>query len=152
MEYLGPILVIGFVVILVICIIVDKTANKRFLKKIDAKYKPKDSLGGLIITENNEVLLNLPSGTLAGFKLWALEDIAYVGTSEINRTNLTFSFLDENKKAMKGKYLTPSHKPVLQKGMKAFVPASYNQLDEIYEFIRKYKPDVQKIRNGTVEE
>ena len=58
--------------------------------------------------------------------------------------------MDANKKAMKGEYLTPSKKPVTQRGMKAFAPESYEQLEEIYQFIKKYKPDVQKCANGEI--
>ena len=43
---------------------------------------------------------------------------------------------DENKKVMKGEYLTPSKKPVMQRGMATFSPEYYEQLDEIYEFYR----------------
>lgn len=154
-ESLIPLIRIGvliaFVVIVVLCVMADKNANKKFLKKISDNYKPKDMCGKhLFITENNEVLFELGSGSLAGYKKWNLEDISYVGMSSTNRKMLSFCFMDDNKKAMKGEYLTPSKKPVMQRGMAAFTPESYDQLDEIYQFIKKYKPDVQKCANGEI--
>ena len=44
-SILGPALVIGFIVIIVLAVIADKTANKRFDKKIESKYKIKEQLG-----------------------------------------------------------------------------------------------------------
>ena len=46
-SILGPALVIGFIVIIVLAVIADKTANKRFDKKIESKYKIKEQLGGM---------------------------------------------------------------------------------------------------------
>ena len=64
-TFAGPALVIGFVVILVLCVIADKNSNKKFQKMIETKYKIKDQLGKLCITENDEILMSVPSGTLA---------------------------------------------------------------------------------------
>lgn len=154
-ESLKPFIGIGgvivFVVILVLCIMADKNTNKKFLKKISENYKAKDKCGKhLFITGKNEVMLEYGSGTLSGYKLWNLEDIAYVGISRTKLTQTSFCFMDENKKAMKGEYLTPSKKPVMQRGMATFSPEYYEQLDEIYEFIKKYKPDVQKCVDGKI--
>ena len=154
-ESIQPFLGIGgvivFTVIIILCVIADSNAKKKFLKMITEDYKPKDKCGRrLFITENADVLLELGSGTLPGYKKWNIEDIAYVGLSTINRKMVSFCFMDETKKAMKGEYLTPSKKPVTQRGMKAFSPEYYDQLEEIYQFIKKYKPDVQKCVNGEI--
>ena len=105
-ESLKPFIGIGgvivFVVILVLCIMADKNTNKKFLKKISENYKAKDKCGKhLFITGKNEVMLEYGSGTLSGYKLWNLEDIAYVGISRVKLTQTSFCFMDENKKAMK---------------------------------------------------
>ena len=153
---LGPALVIGFIVIIVLCVIADKTANKRFDKKIKNKYKIKEQLGGMMVTENKELLMYLGSGTLHGYKLWNIEDIAYVGMDTI-KTQATFSgvsfcFLDEKKKAMKGTYLTPSSKPLLQKKQVSFNADSEDVLYSIYDLLKKYNSNLQIIRNGDVVE
>ena len=150
-PFIGIGLVIAFVVIVILCVIADSNSKKKFLKMITEDYKPKDKCGRrLFITEKNDILFELGSGTLPGYKKWNLDDIVYLGISSTNRRMLSFCFMDANKKAMKGEYLTPSKKPVTQRGMKAFAPESYEQLEEIYQFIKKYKPDVQKCANGEI--
>lgn len=147
---IGAALVVGFIVIIVLCVLADSKSKKKFMNMIQETYKIKDKSGQIIITSNNEIMLSVPSGTLPGYKKFALEDIAYVGFY-VNRGQKSFSFLDSNKKAMKGEYLTPSKKPLLQKGMAAF-PMSSGEQEQIFEFIKKYKSDVLKIVNGNVSE
>lgn len=151
-TFAGPALVIGFVVILVLCVIADKNSNKKFQKMIETKYKIKDQLGKLCITENDEILMSVPSGTLAGYKLWKLSEVFYVGMNTIptkaSMNMLAFCFMDAKKKPMKGEYLTPSKKPLLQKKMTTFSAADRKELDEIYAFIKKHLPNVGRIENG----
>ena len=147
---IGAALVVGFIVIIVLCVLADSKSKKKFMNMIQETYKIKDKSGQIIITSNNEIMFSVPSGTLPGYKKFALEDIAYVGFY-VNRGQKSFSFLDSNKKAMKGEYLTPSKKPLLQKGMAAFSMSSGEQ-DQIFEFVKKYKSDVIKIVNGNVSE
>lgn len=147
---IGAALVVGFIVIVVLCVLADSKSKKKFMNMIQETYKIKDKSGQIIITSNNEIMFSVPSGTLPGYKKFALEDIAYVGFY-VNRGQKSFSFLDSNKKAMKGEYLTPSKKPLLQKGMAAF-PMSSGEQDQIFEFVKKYKSDVIKIVNGNVSE
>lgn len=149
---IGIALVAGFIVIIVVAVMADKNANKKFLKKIEETYTLKDRQGNLVITTTNEVMLYLPSGTLAGYKQWHLEDIAYVGMSTVPATSCSYCFADSNKKPMKGEYLTPSKKPLIQKGSMAFPARSRAELDEVYNFIKKHKPEVKKMVNGTIEE
>ena len=147
---LGIALVVGFIVIIVLCVMADKNANKKFMKKIADTYKIKEKSGNMVLTTNNEIMFSLVSGTLNGYKLFRLEDIAYVGFYH-RGTEKTFSFLDENKKAMKGEYLTPSKKPLAQKKMAAF-PTNSAEFDQIYDFIKNHKSDVVKIVNGQISE
>ena len=147
---IGAALVVGFIVIIVLCVLADSKSKKKFMNMIQETYKIKDKSGQIIITSNNEIMFSVPSGTLPGYKKFALEDIAYVGFY-VNRGQKSFSFLDSNKKAMKGEYLTPSKKPLLQKGMAAF-PMSSGEQDQMFEFVKKYKSDVIKIVNGNVSE
>ena len=148
----GPALVIGFVVILVLCIIADKNSNKKFAKMIQTKYKIKDKQGCLSITENDEIIMSLPSGTLAGYKLWKLSNIFYMGMNTIptkaSLNKLSFSFMDEKKKPLTGEYLTPSKKPLLQKKMTTFSADDMKELDELYAFVKKHLPNIRRIENG----
>lgn len=151
---IGPALVVGFVVILVICIIADKNSGKKFIKKIEEQYKIKDSLNMVKITENNEVMIEQKSGTLPGYKTWDIRDIAYMGMNTVpmqaSMYKLSFCFLDENKKIMHGKYLTPSKKPVLQYKQSTYSVDKESELDQIYEFLKKYNPNIGLIKNGEV--
>ena len=145
---IGIAIVAGFIIIVVLCVIADSNSKKKFTKKIRETYKIKDKSGQLILTTDNEIIFSVPSGTLPGYKLFNLEDIAYVGFYK-DRGNRTFSFLDDGKNAMKGEYLTPSKKPLLQKKQAAF-PMNADDEELIYGFISKYKPDAVKIVNGNI--
>ena len=112
----------GIALIVVLCVIADKKSNKKFSEKFLAEHKFKDSYNNKIfVTEQNELVLYCPSGTLAGYKVWNLEDIAYIGTVNSLKTGKSFSFFDEQKKALKGDYKTPSKKPLLQYKMTHFL-------------------------------
>jgi hypothetical protein len=52
---------------------------------------------------------------------------------------------------MKGQYLTPSKKPLMQKGQISF-PSKKSEMDQVYEFLIKYKPELKKCVNGIVED
>lgn len=150
-PFIGIALVVGFIVIIVLAVMSDKKANKKFAKKIETTYQLKDKMGNLVITTNNEVMLYLPSGSISGYKLWHLEDITYVGMTTVPATNCAYCFMHDDKKAMKGEYLTPSKKPLLQYKQSTF-PARMDDLESVYQFIKKHKPDVMKCKNGTVSE
>ena len=60
--------------------------------------------------------------------------------------------MDEKKKAMKGTYLTPSHKPLLQKKQVTFNADDEEVLYSIYDLIKKYNSNIQIIKNGEVVE
>lgn len=150
-PFIGIALVVGFIVIIVLAVMSDKKANKKFKNKIETSYQLKERQGNLAITTNNEVMLYLPSGSIAGYKLWRLEDIVYVGMTTVPATNCAYCFMNEEKKAMKGEYLTPSKKPLLQYKQATF-PARMDDLETVYQFIKKHKPDVKKCHNGTISE
>ena len=155
-TFIGPAIVVGFIVIIVLCVIADKNSNKKFIKKIQDQYKIKDQLKMVKITENNEVMIEQKSGTVAGYKVWNIEDIVYMGMNTIpskaNMYQLSFCFLDENKKVMHGNYLTPSKKPVLQYKLSTYDVSSESDLNEIYDFLKKYNPNIGIVKNGKIEE
>ena len=151
-QFIGPVLVVGFIVIVVICVIADKNASKKFKAKIENEYKLKESMGSIGITENNEILLYCGSGSLPGYKVWPLEDVAYFGTNTIPATNCSFCFMDDSKKAMKGTYLTPSKKPLLQHKQVTFPAKGQSDLDQIYAFLKKHKSDLMRCDNGNISE
>ena len=107
-----------------------------------------------MVTENKELLMYLGSGTLHGYKLWNIEEIVYLGMNTIKTqatfSGVTFCFMDERKKAMKGTYLTPSHKPLLQKGQTTFNADDEEVLYSIYDLLKKYNSNIQIIKNGDV--
>ena len=76
----GIALVVGFFVILAVCLYWDKSTSKRFQKKISQEYQAQESFGDFFVTANGELLCYLPSGTLAGYKKWNLSDIACICT------------------------------------------------------------------------
>ena len=138
----GLILVAVFAVIIVLCVMADKNANKKFMAKYEAEHQVKDSLGDFTITTNDELIYNLPSGTLAGFKMWRLSDIGSIVFSRIKGTGLQFSVCDHDGKAMKGEYLTPSKKPLKEKAYASFPVKLGQSKEEIAEFITRNAPHI----------
>ncbi len=138
----GIALVVGFFVILAVCLYWDKSTSKRFQKKISQEYQAQESFGDFFVTANGELLCYLPSGTLAGYKKWNLSDIACICTD-----GGSFVLMDSNQKPMPGEYLTPSKKPVLEKAAVNFAVGSKN-IGQFVDFIQKYGPHIQHTISG----
>ncbi len=147
MTPVGIVLIVGFIIILVVCIIIDKKGNEKFIEEIDKKYPIKEMLGISYVTEKGEFLFALPSGTLSGFKKWDLRDVGYVSTYRGS-----FSLLDRNKKTMRGEYLTPSKKKFLKEKAYAKFDVGIDSINEYVAFIQKYASHVQHISNGKLME
>lgn len=132
--------------IVVLCVRADRGANRKFSEKFLAEHKFKDSLNNRIfVTDNNELVLHCPSGSLTGYKVWDLEDIAYIGTVNSLKMGRSFSFFNDQKKALKGDYKTPSKKPLLQYAMTSFPASSESELKEIVSFVMKHNSNIQMI-------
>lgn len=141
----GIIIIAGFIVILVICICIDKNASKKFSKEIREKYPPKDSFGVTYVTEKGEFLYYCPSGTLIGYKKWNLEDVGYISTYRGS-----FSLLDHNQKTMRGEYLTPSKKKLLKEKAYATFTVGPDMVYKYVEFIQKHGTHIQHLSGGEI--
>ncbi len=134
---MGGVLLIGvLVVVIVLAVIADKNANKKFHAKFEQDYKIKDTYSDLMVTENNELLYKLGSGTLEGYKLWNLSEVSDVKFSTSG--GRLFSICDASGKPMKGTYLTPSKKPLKEKAYSSFPLSGGMTEDGITEFIGRY--------------
>ena len=143
----GMALIIGFVVLLIICLFIDKNTSKRFTNEIQEKYPVKASFGAFFVTEKGELLYYCPSGTIAGYKKWNLADVAYISTYRGN-----ISLLDQNKKTMRGEYLTPSKKKLLKEKAYGTLPVGVGLVDDFVAFIKKYGPHIQHTIGGEIQE
>lgn len=150
MVVLRIVVVIGFVALIAYCLWLDKNVNKKFQAKFEKEHPEKDRLGGFIITQKDELCMLLGSGTLIGFKCWKLSEIRAINTYQrnINGSCYHFHFTDVNGMVMKGNYLTPSRKPVLQGGMDIFDAQSLEELQNIADFVKKHAPNVEHLHNG----
>ena len=144
MSPVGILLVVGFVIIFIICLYVDKKTSKKFSSEISQKYQAQDSFENIFITANGDLLYYLPSGTLVGYKKWNIKDIAYVSTYRGS-----FSILDSNKKEMRGEYLTPSKKNVKEKLYVSFTVGP-DKANQYVEFIKKHGSHIQHLSAGKV--
>lgn len=148
---MAPFIGIGLVVFLVVIIILataaDKKNNKKFNAMIESDYKIKEKSGRVAVTENKQILVDCPSGSLVGYKLYNFEDVTHFGFKTVPPSESCFFFAGDDLKPMKGQYLTPSKKPLMQKGQISF-PARKSEMDEIYEFLIKHKPELKKCVNG----
>lgn len=145
MTPVGAALIIGFIIILIVCIIIDKKGNEKFVKEMNEKYPVKEMMGIAYVTEKGEFLFALPSGTLSGFKKWDLKDVGYVSTCRGS-----FSILDRNKKTMRGEYLTPSKKIFLKEKAYATFDVGIDTVNEYVAFIQKHASHVQHISKGQI--
>ena len=150
-PFIGIGLVVFLVVIIILATMADKKNNKKFNAMIENDYKATDRCGRVSVTENKQILVDCPSGTLVGYKLYNLEDVTYFGIKTIPASDTAFFFTGDDLKPMKGQYLTPSKKPLMQKGQISF-PSRKSEMDEVYEFLIKYKPGLMKYVNGIVED
>lgn len=145
MTPVGIALVVGFVVILVVGLVVDRNNAKKFTKEIEEKYPPKDIFGNAWVTEKGELLYYLPTGTLSGYKKWNLQEIGYIATYRGS-----FSLVDRNKEAMLGEYLTPSKKKFLKEKRYGTFSVGYDTVKEYIAFVKKHAPHVQHMVGGKV--
>ncbi|MBO4863921.1 MAG: hypothetical protein J5517_06125 [Eubacterium sp.] len=157
MSGLGIALVVGFIVILVLCIIADKNSNKKFKARFEKENTIVDSYGDYYITDKGELIHYLPSGSLVGYKVWNLSEISYVAitTSKMKMSNVRvssdqLSILDENQKPMKGKYLTPSKKPLKEYGYVQFDIRVGQSFDDVINLIKKHADHVQVMKYGKI--
>ena len=145
----GIMLIIGFLVILAVCIWIDKNSNKKFAQKIDEEYPLVEKLGAAWVTEKGELLFYCGSGTLLGYKKWNLKEVAYIGTHSSGPMKGEFSFYDKNGEVMRGEYLTPSRKPLKEKMYSSFY-IGIGHIDEFVAFVKKYGPHIEHTVNGKV--
>jgi len=138
-KVLGPVIVAAFVVILVLAVMSDKKAGRKFLVKIAEEYAPLENFGDIFVTEKKELLLPLASGTLPGYKKWNLAEVAGIKTD--SRGN--FSFLDADTKVMKGEYLTPSKKKFLKEKAYSNFKVSRDEVESFVQFVGKYAPHIK---------
>lgn len=141
----GIALIAGFIVILIVCIIIDKKSSKKFNKDIADQYPSKEAFGLAYVTERGEFLYRCDSGTLPGYKKWNLNDIAYVATYKGE-----FSFLDKNGKTMRGEYLTPSKKNLLKEKAYASFYIGIDQINDFVAFVKKHGPHIEHSVGGEV--
>ena len=146
----GIFIIIGFVILITLCIIADKNKNKKFKAKIEGEYKKIDSSGNYSITDRGELMLYLPSGSLVGYKVWNLHDIAFIAINDLKPSMRSLSVLDANKKAMKGEYLTPSKKPLKEYSYTSFGLNIGQSFDDVVNLVQKHAGHVQVIRNGNL--
>lgn len=141
----GIALIVGFIVILIVCVMIDKKSSKKFNKDIEDQYPSKETLGPAYVTERGEFLYRCDSGTLPGYKKWNLSDIAYVATYKGE-----FSFLDKDGKTMRGEYLTPSKKKLLKEKAYASFYIGVSQINDFVAFVKKHGPHIEHSVGGKV--
>ncbi|MBR5937916.1 MAG: hypothetical protein IKZ90_06600 [Clostridiales bacterium] len=142
---IGGAIVGGFIGLVAFLSQADKKASKKIDDQFAAEHHVKDSYGMYMITEEGEFAFPLKSGTLSGYKIWNLADVAFVATYKN-----TFSLLDVGQKAMKGDYLTPSKKPLKEKGYKTFTVPVGQSVDEVADLITRNAANVQRMQGGKI--
>lgn len=142
-QFIGIIVLVAFVCFVVFLVSLDKKASKKFQTKFENQHHVKDSYGDCFISKEGEFILNLPSGTLAGYKVWKLSDIAFIATVKNQ-----FTILDAGENALKGEYLTPSKKPLKEKAYKTFTVKVGQNVDEVADLLLRNANHVKRMQDG----
>ncbi|MBR5973601.1 MAG: hypothetical protein IK020_00290 [Clostridiales bacterium] len=137
---IGGAVAVVFIVFIVLLVMADKRANKKFAEKIAAEHHKKDQFDKYIITEEGEFMFSLPSGSLEGYKLWKLSDI---GAIAIHKNQ--FTIMDRAQKASKGEYLSPSKKPLKEKSYKTFTVPVGKSVEDVADLIIRNADHVQRM-------
>lgn len=145
MPPIGIALIVGFIVILIVCIMIDKKGNERFKKQMEEQYPVKEAFGHAYVTEKGELLYRLESGTMLGYKKWNIKDIAYIATYKEE-----FSFLDKDGNTMRGEYLTPSKKKLLKEKTYASFNVGVDKEKDFVAFVKKHGPHIEHSVGGKV--
>jgi hypothetical protein len=143
----GIIFIAVFAVIIFLCVQADKKTNEKFLKKIEEEHPAKDTCGDFRISQTNELLFTLGSGTLAGFKKWNLCDISSIAFADSTGA-VEFSVQDLSGNVTKGEYLTPSKKPLKEKAYKSFPLKNGQQPEEVIAFVKKHSNSIKFLINS----
>ena len=145
MSPAGIALIAGFIVILIVCIMIDKKGNEKFKKQMEEQYPVKESFGRAYVTEKGELLYRLESGSLLGYKKWNISDIACIATYRGK-----FSFVDKDGNTMRGEYLTPSKKKALKEKGYASFSIGTDQINDFVTFVKKHGPHIEHSVGGKV--
>lgn len=140
----GILLIAGLVLFLAGCFYIDRRASKKFKKEISEKYPAQDSCNSMFVTAGGELLYYWPTGSVAGYKKWNLNDIACVAVYKDS-----FGVYDANMKALCGEYLSPSKKHVTDRAVN--FPVGGSKAREYAAFIRQHGPHIQYQLNGKIQ-
>ena len=153
MSPAGIALIVGFIVILIVCVMIDKKGNEKFKKQMEKQYPVKEAFGRAYVTEKGELLYRLESGTLLGYKKWKISDIACIATASVRIPSSgyreQFSFLDKDGNTLRGEYLTPSKKALKEKGYASF-DIGAGQVNDFVAFVKKHGPHIIHSVGGKV--
>ena len=145
MPPVGIAIVVGFIVLLIVCIMFDKKGNEKFKKQMEEQYPVKEAFDRAYVTEKGELLYRLESGTVLGYKKWNISDIAYIATIRGE-----FCFLDKDGKTMRGEYLTPSKKQLLKEKAYVTFNIGISQIKDFVAFVKKHGPHIEHSVGGKV--
>jgi hypothetical protein len=144
-QTIAIIVVVAFIALVVLLTIADKNASKKFTARFLKEHQVKESYGDCFISKEGEFVLELPSGTVAGYKVWKLKDVHFVAVHKNQ-----FSLLDAEQKAMVGEYHTPSKKPLKEKKYKTFGVKVGQSADDVAALIIKNGDHIKKVQGGKV--
>ncbi|MCH5270343.1 MAG: hypothetical protein J1E83_06290 [Lachnospiraceae bacterium] len=145
MSPVGIALIVGFIVILIVCIMIDKKGNEKFKNQMEKQYPVKEAFERAYVTEKGELLYRLESGTVLGYKKWNISDIARIATYRGQ-----FSFLDRDGNTMRGEYLTPSKKTFLKEMGYASFNVGVDKVKDYAAFVKKHGPHIEHSVGGKV--
>ena len=142
------ILISVFFVLFVCCVIADRNSSSLYTVKFELDHPYRASLGGMHLSKQDELIWEFPCGRSVGYKVWNIADVGYVEmhTGAAKQTEYyAFRILDRDRHILKGKYYTPSRRPVYQHARRTFDVPDEKSLNDVARFVMLYGKNVEKV-------
>ncbi|MBQ2031782.1 MAG: hypothetical protein II483_06225 [Lachnospiraceae bacterium] len=142
------VLIAVFFVLFVLCVIADRHNGSRYIARFETDHPYVTSCGGMHISEKDELIWEVTTTRVPGFKVWKLSDVGQISlfTGEEKNTHYyAFRIKGRDGRLLGGKYYTASKLPVVQHAKRTFVLPDRESLEELADFVVTRGTDVEKV-------
>lgn len=149
-QPVGIVLIVGFVIILILCVRHDKKKSKQLGEETDKKFDGKIADGDSenFITTDRELVMRFAYGITSGYNVFKLNAIAYVMTAwDLTSRQWVFALYDENKKCIQGQQFISTKKNPVNTKAYVFTKTKEESID-MWELIHSHVPNAKHVGLG----